>query len=126
MAKNSQHIILKDAKGRWAVKKDGSSKTIKYFNSKQEAFDWGRQAAKKQKDEKTSQHIVKDAKGGWVVKKGGSSKATKYFDKKQDAIDWGRKVAKNQKAELYIHSKDGKIRSKDSYGSAPFPLKDKK
>lgn len=73
-----------------------------------------------------TQHVVKDSKGGWAVKKGGGEKASRHFDTQQDAIDWGRQVAKNQKAEFYIHGKDGKIRSKDSYGNDPHPPKDKK
>lgn len=73
-----------------------------------------------------SQHVVKTTEGGWAVKKGGSDKASKTFDTQQKAIDYGRQVAKNQGAEFYIHGKDGKIRSKDSYGNDPHPPKDKK
>lgn len=75
---------------------------------------------------KKSQHVVKDTKDGWAVKKGGSTRATKIFKTQQEAIDYGRGIAKNQKAEFYIHSRDGKIREKDSYGNDPFPPKDKK
>jgi len=75
---------------------------------------------------KKSQHVVKGSKGGWAVKKGGSERASKTFDTQQEAIDYGRQVAKNQKAEFYVHGRDGRIRSKDSYGNDPCPPKDKK
>jgi len=73
-----------------------------------------------------SHHVVKDSKGGWSVKKGGGEKASKHFDNQQKAIEWGRQIAQNQKTEFYIHDKDGKIRSKDSYGKSPNPPKDKR
>jgi hypothetical protein len=62
-----------------------------------------------------SQHVVKDD-DKWAVKKGGSIKATKLFDTQEKAIEWGRNVAKNQKAEFYIHDRNGKICTKESYG----------
>jgi len=75
---------------------------------------------------KKTQHVVKNSNGGWAVKKGGSSRATKIYTTQKDAIVAGRAIAKNQHAEFYIHGKDGRIREKDSYGSDPFPPKDKK
>jgi type IV secretory pathway TrbL component len=72
-----------------------------------------------------SQHVVKDD-DGWAVKKGGSMRATRHFDTQQEAIEWARNVAKRQKAEFYIHGKDGRIRSKDSYGNDANPPKDKR
>lgn len=73
---------------------------------------------------KKSQHVVRNVEGGWDVKKGGASRASKHFDSQKEAIDYGRSLARNQKAEFYVHGKDGKIRSKDSYGNGPFPPKD--
>jgi len=64
-----------------------------------------------------SHHVLKSTDDGWDVKKGGSMKASKHFDTKEEAIAWGRSVSKNQKSELYIHGKDGKIQSKNSYRS---------
>jgi deferrochelatase/peroxidase EfeB len=72
-----------------------------------------------------SQHVVKDD-DGWVVKKGGSTKATRHFSTQQEAIEWARDIAKRQKAEFYIHGRDGRIRSKDSYSNDPSPPKDKR
>jgi hypothetical protein len=75
---------------------------------------------------KNSQHVVLDVKGGWVVKKSGAEKATKRFTTQKDAITMGRIIARNQKSELYIHSADGKIRSKDNYSNDPCSDKGKK
>jgi len=72
---------------------------------------------------KNTQHIVKSPDGGWAVRKGGSSKATKIHVTQKGAIDHGRAIAKGQGAELYIHSKDGRIREKDSYARDPLPAK---
>ena len=64
---------------------------------------------------KKSQHIVKSSTGGWAVKSSGSSKASKVYNSKEQAIRHGRAIARNQKGEIYIHGKDGKIQSKDSF-----------
>jgi hypothetical protein len=60
------------------------------------------------------------------VRKGGSIHATKRFETKKEAIDFGRKISKAQGAELYVHGRDGMIRSKDSYGNDPNPPKDRR
>ena len=68
-----------------------------------------------------SQHVIPHPTGGWSVKKGGATRATKTFDTRKDAISFARKVSRNQGSELYIHRRDGTIRSKDSYGNDPYP-----
>lgn len=61
----------------------------------------------------------------WAVKGGGNERATKVTDTQKEAIDAAKEIAKNQKSELIIQGRDGKIRSKDSYGNDPCPPKDK-
>lgn len=70
---------------------------------------------------RNSQHVLPNPSGGWSVKKGGAFKATKTFPTQKDAIRFARKVSKNQGSELYIHKRDGTVRSKDSYGSDDAP-----
>lgn len=70
---------------------------------------------------KNSQHVVPHPDGGWSVKKGGSVHATRRFETQREAISYGRKVSKNQGTELYIHGRDGMVRSKDSFGNDPHP-----
>ncbi|WP_323912374.1 MULTISPECIES: DUF2188 domain-containing protein [Aeromonas] len=72
---------------------------------------------------KPSQHVVSNIKGGWDVKRSGSDKASKHFATQAEAIEWGKQVAQNQSTELYIHSKDGTIREKNSYGNDKYPPK---
>ncbi|MBW8874725.1 MAG: DUF2188 domain-containing protein [Acidobacteria bacterium] len=75
---------------------------------------------------KNSQHVVPHPDGGWSVKKGGSTHATRRFETQREAVTYGRKISKNQGSELYVHGRDGMIRSKDSYGSDPNPPKDER
>ena len=67
-----------------------------------------------------SQHVV-PRDGKWAVRRTGSDKVTKLFDTRWEAIVQGRKIARNQRAELYIHDRDGRIRSRDSYEHEPHP-----
>lgn len=48
--KTGQHIV-KNPSGGWAVKKGGSSKATKIYNTKDEAVEHGKQIAKNQKTE---------------------------------------------------------------------------
>ena len=62
---------------------------------------------------------------GWAIKGEGNKNATKVTKTQKEAIDIARGIAENQKFELYIQNREGKIRSKDSYGNDLCPPKDK-
>ncbi len=62
---------------------------------------------------------------GWAIKGEGNKRATKVTKTQKEAIDIAKRIAKNQESELYIQNREGKIRSKDSYGNDPCPPKDK-
>ena len=49
MSKVTQHVVPSDE--GWAVKKGGSDKASKRFDTQQDAIDWGREVAKNQKAE---------------------------------------------------------------------------
>lgn len=72
-----------------------------------------------------NQHVTTHS-DGWQVKGENNSKATKVTSTKNEAIEIAKKIAQNQKSELIIHTKDGKISEKNSYGNDPCPPKDKK
>ena len=74
---------------------------------------------------KNSQHVILHPDGGWSVKKGGSTQVTRRFESQKEAINYGRKISKAQGSELYVHGRDGMVRSKDSYGSDSHPSKAK-
>ena len=69
-----------------------------------------------------SQHVV-PRDGKWAVRRTGSDEVTKLFDTRWEAIAQGRKIARNEGTELYIHGRDGRIRSRDSYEREPHPQK---
>ena len=71
---------------------------------------------------KKNQHIVPHPQG-WAVKSEGASKPSSIHSTQAEAIARGRGIAKNQLSELLIHSRNGQIRSRDSYGNDPHPPK---
>ncbi|WP_337264057.1 MULTISPECIES: DUF2188 domain-containing protein [unclassified Serratia (in: enterobacteria)] len=50
MGGKSQHVV-RSAEGGWVVKKGGSQRATKHFDTQQEAIDWGREVAKNQEAE---------------------------------------------------------------------------
>lgn len=62
--------------------------------------------------------------GKWGVHGEGNQKDTKLFDTQKSAWDYAINIAKNQQSEVIVQGRDGRIRSKDSYGNDPFPPRD--
>lgn len=69
-----------------------------------------------------NQHVLPHS-SGWAVKTAGSSRNTKIFKTQDDAAKFAIKVAKNSRSELFIHSKNGRIRERNTYGVDKFPPK---
>lgn len=61
----------------------------------------------------------------WAVKLAGATKAYRVFNLQSEAIQCGIRIARNQRTELIVHRANGEIRSKDSYGNDPLPVRDK-
>lgn len=57
----------------------------------------------------------------WAVHGEGNQRDTKQFATQREAISYARSIAINQKSELITQGRNGKIRSKDSYGNDPCP-----
>lgn len=70
-----------------------------------------------------NQHVVPSSDGGWNVKGTENSKVTVHTDTKAEAAKIAREISKNQRLELFIHSRDGKIQSRDCHGNDPHPPK---
>ena len=68
---------------------------------------------------------VSPDENGWKVHGEGNQKSTRKFDRQSDAIEYAKNIAQNQESELIIQGKNGRIRSKDSYGNDPCPPRDK-
>lgn len=66
---------------------------------------------------KKDQHVVRSADGNWAVRSTGAEKASKVFQSKELAVSHARTLARNASAGVYIHGKDGRVLSKDSYAT---------
>jgi hypothetical protein len=69
--------------------------------------------------------VTQHTNGGWQTKRENSDRASGKFPTQKDAIDSAISQAKKDGVEVIVQGKDGKIRSKDSYGRDPNPPKDK-
>lgn len=67
-------------------------------------------------------HVSKNTNGGWKTTKNG--KVISNHRTQEKAIDRATSEAKRNRGEVVTHGRDGKIRSKDSYGNDPNPPKD--
>lgn len=61
--------------------------------------------------------------GGWANRREGTKRVSQTFDRKADAQAAGRQTAKRECVEHFIHNKDGRIGSRNSYGNDPYPPK---
>ena len=69
---------------------------------------------------KRNQHVVPHP-SGWAVKPEGGQRPSSVHQTQQEAIATGRQIARNQGTELFVHGRNGRIRSRDSHGHDPFP-----
>lgn len=72
-----------------------------------------------------TQRVTPRPDGQWQHRGDGNERTTRVTATQREAIDSARSVAQNQETEVVVHGKDGRIRSKDSYGRDPNPPKDK-
>ena len=73
----------------------------------------------------STQRVTPRGDKAWQHKGDGNERATRVTRTQKEAKASAEKVAQRQKSEVVVHGKDGKIRSKDSYGRDPNPPKDK-
>ncbi len=74
---------------------------------------------------KRNQWVLPRPNGMWAVHGEGNSKDTKHLRKQQDAVSLAISIAKNKRSEVIIKGRNGRIRSKDSYGNDPCPPRDR-
>ena len=65
----------------------------------------------------------KRSDGKWVVKKDGSSKASSLHVTQENAWREARRLARGEGSEAFLKGKDGKIRTRNSYGNDSYPPK---
>jgi len=61
----------------------------------------------------------------WSVKRRGNDRASSIHGTQSEAIKVGKRFAEEERSDLIIKGKDGRVRSKDSYGNDPNPPKDR-
>jgi hypothetical protein len=66
-------------------------------------------------------HVSKDG-SGWKTLQSGEKQS--HHRTQGAALDRGEKVAKRNGVDLVTHGRDGKIRSKDSFGNDPRSIRD--
>lgn len=67
-------------------------------------------------------HVSKDG-SRWKVTQGGAK--VSGHSTQANAIGAGKREAKSDRVDLVVHGRDGRIRSKDSYGRDPLPPRDR-
>lgn len=60
---------------------------------------------------------------GWAVKREGSSRATSIHSTQTAAWSEARRRARGSGGEAFLQGRDGKIRTRNTYGSDPYPPK---
>jgi len=70
------------------------------------------------------QRVTPRPDGTWQHKADGNTRATRVTNTQQEAIESAVDTARRQGGEVVIHGRNGRIRSKDSYGRDPNPPKD--
>ncbi|MBR1297381.1 DUF2188 domain-containing protein [Bradyrhizobium sp. AUGA SZCCT0042] len=69
-----------------------------------------------------NQHVVPH-QSRWAVRSAGAKRVASVHERQSDAIEAARQTARSQQSELFIHNRQGQIRTRDSYGSDPCPPK---
>ena len=74
---------------------------------------------------KKNQYVV-PTQSGWGVRSENSQRLTVKTETKAEAVKIATDIAKNNHSELTILGSNGRIQNKNSFGSDPFPPRDKK
>jgi hypothetical protein len=69
--------------------------------------------------------VTRHPEGGWQTKRENSDRASKRHRTQKDAINSAIAQGKKDGVEVIIQGRDGKIRSKDSYGQDPIHPRDR-
>ena len=63
--------------------------------------------------------------GTWNVKRTGADRSDSIHPNQADAIARGKELAQKSHGDLTVRGRDGKVRSKDSYGNDPPSIRDR-
>lgn len=68
-------------------------------------------------------HVVQ-REDGWAVRCSRASRNSSRHSTQREAEQAARSTARRESGQVRTHGRDGRIRSKDSYGSDPLPPRD--
>jgi len=126
--KKHEHVVPREE--GWAVRAAGSERPSSIFQTRAEAIDYAKELAQKHnvcmvvhddegkfkefdcKPEFKNRHVVKDAQG-WAVIAEGGSEVERIFETKGAAMAYAYELAAKHNVCTLVHSKDGKIESKE-------------
>ena len=60
-------------------------------------------------------HVVGNGSGGWRVRQRGRTLSHHRLQRR--AVEAGSRVARSERVDRVTHARDGRVRSKDSYGN---------
>jgi Uncharacterized protein conserved in bacteria (DUF2188) len=70
-----------------------------------------------------NQHVISKLNGSWSVRKAGAERASRVFAARDTAITYAREAAKRAGANVYVHSRDGTVLSRESFAANSYPAK---
>jgi hypothetical protein len=71
-----------------------------------------------------NQHVVPHD-SEWAVREEGRNRVNSVHKTQKEAIEIASGIARDCGGDLIVHGRDGRIRDRDSYGSDPYPPKDR-
>jgi len=74
---------------------------------------------------KKDYHVTQRDDGKWQVKREGADRSASVHDTQRQADKRAGELAKETGGERVTHGRDGKIRSKDSFGNDPSSRRDR-
>src|SRR4030095_8979760 len=72
-----------------------------------------------------NQHVVPHGED-WAVRREGATRSTSRHRTQKEAIEVARKIARKDRADVVIHSRGGRVRDRDRYGSDTNPPRERK
>lgn len=125
MAKSSKKVSVKSApKGR--ASKATTDRSVSETSSRTSSITISSiKSAANRAQHRGDVHVV-PLRGQWAVRRQGTSKEVAHFSTQAEAIDSARRVALQRGSGLIVHGRDGRVRSKNSFGTDPMPPQGKK
>lgn len=120
MGKN-QHVVPHD--GDWVAAGEGNERATKPRGTQAGAIERARAFRERRRKQRHNQHVI-PFDNGWAVREEGKTRPKKICQTQKDAIGAARVIAIRDRSSVVIHSRDGRIRDRESYRADPYPPKE--